>query len=116
MLPTHLRPPGAGPGQPAWSRVALGAVATNTSAAPGAWHLVIPAGRVSALLHSRALDPTQAPAMPGSCTCSHTGPRKCGPPWGQTAPPAPRRLLRGGMIFLPGSHSQTLGGLLASLS
>lgn len=56
----------------------LGAVARDTSAAPGAWHSVIPAGRGSALPHSPALALTQTPATPGSCTCSRTGPRKCG--------------------------------------
>ena len=69
--------PASGPGQPAGSQAAaLGAVATSTSAALGAGHVLIPAGRGSALQHSAALALTQAPATPGSCTCSRTGPRK----------------------------------------
>lgn len=69
-----------------------GAVATSTSATPGAWHMLIPTGRGSALPHSAALAQTQAPATPSSCTCSHMGPRKRGLLWGQTAAhrPPPR--------------------------
>lgn len=111
FMPPHI----SGPQGPAWDsrRGAgwrMGAVASNTSAAPGAWHSVIPAGRGRALLHSQELAETQAPAMPGSCTCSRTG-RKMRAGAGQTAssPPRGRRGCRRGESFLPGSYSQTSG-------
>lgn len=85
FMPPHVSGPqglawDSRPGAGWW----LGVVARDTSAAPGAWHLVNPAGRGSALLHSQVLALTQAPATPGSCTCSHTGPRKCRLEHGQT--------------------------------
>lgn len=56
--------PGAGPGQLAWAGWGLGAVATATSAIPGACHLVILAGRdVPAFLRA---GPGPAPATPGA--------------------------------------------------
>lgn len=73
------------------ARRSWGAVATSTSATPGAWHMLIPTGRGSALPHSAALAQTQAPATPSSCTCSHMGPRKRGLLWGQTAAHRPPR-------------------------
>ena len=69
-----------------------GAVATSTSAALGTGHVLIPAGRGSALQHSAALALTQAPATPGSCTCSRTGPRKRAAVGTDSCPPPPHTL------------------------
>lgn len=83
--------------------------------APGTWSF-LPGG--AGLLHSLGLALTQAPATPGSCTCSHTGPGKrenaaAAKTVGSSSPAEPPRLLKGGGLAA-GLPPPTLGRLLGS--
>lgn len=83
--------------------------------APGTWSF-LPGG--AGLLHSLGLALTQAPATPGSCTCSHTGPGKrenaaAAKTVGSSSPAEPPRLLKGRGLAA-GLPPLTLGRLLGS--